>query len=252
MNEYDLADKVALVTGGSRGIGKAIALKLARNGAKVAVGSRRKETCEQVADEIAEAGSEGVGLKMDVTSEEDIEQAVDAVKEKWGRIDILVNNAGIFVQEKVDEMDTSTVDKILDVNLRGLILCTKHVVPTMKEQRDGKIINIGSIASFVGFQSAAVYCATKGAVANLTRELAMELGQHKINVNAVAPGMIDTAMTEDLLEDEDTKSSLLKKIPYGRIGQPDDIANAVAFLASDESEYITGERLIIDGGWLSK
>ena len=251
MNKYDLAGKVAIITGARRGIGKAIALRLARDGAKVVVADLDKEDCEKVVKEIEGAGGEGLALKLDVTNEEEIIEAVRKAKEKFGKIDILVNNAGIFIQEELDKMDTSKIDKILAVNLRGGILCTKHVLPEMKSNNYGKIVNIASVAGFVGYEMSSIYCATKGALVNITKELALELGKYKINVNAVAPGVIDTPMTKDFLEDEKTKAALLGKIPYGRIGKPEDIANAVAFLASDESEYITGHTLVADGGWLT-
>lgn len=251
MSKYDLTDKVAIVTGARRGIGKAIALKLAEGGAKVVVVDLDKEECENVVKEIEGFGGKGLALKLDVTKEEEIIEAIKKVKEKFGRIDILVNNAGIFIQEELDKMDTSKIDNILAVNLRGVILCTKYVLPEMKKNRYGKIINIGSIAGFVGFELSSIYCATKGALVNMTKELAAELGKYKINVNTVAPGVIETAMTKDLLKNENVKTAILGNIPYGRIGKPEDIANTAAFLASDESEYITGHTIVVDGGWLT-
>jgi len=251
MNKYDLAGEVAIITGARRGIGKAIALRLARAGAKVVVADLDKEDCEKVVKEIEGIGGEGLALKLDVTNEEEIIDAVRKTKEKFGKIDILVNNAGIFIQEELDKMDTSKIDKILAVNLRGVILCTKHVLPEMKGNSYGKIINIASVAGLVGFELSSIYCATKGALVNMTRELALELSKYKINVNAVAPGVRETPMTKGLLGDEKTKAALLGKIPYGRVGKPEDIANAVAFLASDESGYITGHTLVVDGGWLT-
>jgi len=248
----DLKDKVAIITGARRGIGKAIALRLAKDGAKVAVTDISKEDCEKVVKEIEELGSEGLALELDVTNEENIKEVVKTVKKKFGKIDILVNNAGIFVQEELDEMDTEKIDKILAVNLRGAILCAKYVLPEMKSQNYGKIISTASIAGFVGFALSSIYCATKGAIINITRELALELGKYKINVNAIAPGVIATDMTKDMLADEKIKAGLLAGIPYGRIGEPEDIANAVAFLASDESSYITGHTLVVDGGWLTQ
>lgn len=137
--------------------------------------------------EIEQLGGEGLALKLDVTSEEEIKEAIRKTKEKFGRIDILVNNAGIFIQEELDKMDTSKIDKIMAVNLRGVILCTKYVLPIMKKQNYGKIVNIASIAGFVGFELSSIYCATKGALINITRELALDLGKYKINVNAIAP-----------------------------------------------------------------
>lgn len=247
-----LEGKVAIVTGARRGIGRAIALKLAKEGANVVVTDLSKEDCEAVVKEIKGLGSNGIALKLDVTKEKDVKRVVESTKKKFGRIDILVNNAGIFIQEDLEKMDSSTINKIIDVNLKGPISFIKEVIPIMKKQRYGKIINIASIAGFVSFEKSSIYCATKGAIVNMNRELAVELGKYKINVNGVAPGVIETKMTEDLLKNKKTKSELLKNIPYGRTGKPEDIANAVAFLASDESEYITGETIVVDGGWTAK
>ncbi len=248
----DLKNKVAIVTGARRGIGKAIALKLAKQGAKVVVTDISKEDCQKVVEEIESLGSEGLALKLDVTNEEEIKQTVKTVKEKFGRIDILANNAGIFIQQELDKMETSAIDKELTINLRGAILCTKYVLPEMKSQNYGKIVNTASVAGFVGFEMASVYCATKGAIIAMTKELALELGKYKINVNAVAPGVIATDMTKDMLAQEEVKSGLMANIPYGRIGKPEDIANTVAFLCSEEGEYITGHTIPVDGGWLTR
>jgi len=247
----NLKDKVAIVTGARRGIGEAIALKLAREGAKVVVTDISQEDCQKVVDKIEKTGGEGLALKLDVTDEENVKNVVEAVKEKFGKIDILVNNAGIFIQQELDQMDTGRIEKEIAVNLKGAILCSKYVIPQMKIQKYGKIINTASIAGFVGFEISSVYCATKGGIIAMTKELAMELGRYKINVNAVAPGVIATDMTKDILTDEKAQEALLAKIPYGRVGRPEDIANAVAFLASDEAEYITGHTLVVDGGWLT-
>lgn len=250
--EKRLYKKVAIVTGARRGIGRAIALKLAKEGANVVVTDLSKEDCEDVVKEIKGLGSNGLALKLDVTNEKEIKKVVELTKKKFGRIDILVNNAGIFVQEELEKMDSSAINKIIDVNLRGPLFFIKQVIPIMKKQKYGKIINIASIAGFVSFEKSSVYCATKGAIVNMTRELAVELGKYKINVNGVAPGVIETKMTEGLLKNKKIKSELLKNIPYGRTGKPEDIANSVAFLASDESEYITGETIVVDGGWIAK
>jgi NAD(P)-dependent dehydrogenase (short-subunit alcohol dehydrogenase family) len=251
MNKYELNNKIAIVTGARRGIGEAIALKLAENKAKVVVTDVNKEDCELVTEKIKKAGGEAIALKLDVTDEGNIKEVVGIVKEEFGRIDILINNAGIFIQEELDKMDTSKIEKIIDVNLKGVILCSKYVIPEMKLQKYGKIISIASVAGFVGFDLSSIYCATKGGIINLTRELAIDLGKYKINVNAIAPGAIKTAMIEPLLADENIKAAILAKIPYGRIGRPEDIANGAAFLASGESEYITGHTIVVDGGWLA-
>jgi NAD(P)-dependent dehydrogenase (short-subunit alcohol dehydrogenase family) len=247
----DLKNKVAIVTGARRGIGKAIALKLAKSGVKVVVTDIDQKECQEVIEEIEELGEEGLALKLDVTDEENIKDVIQSVKEKFGQIDILVNNAGIFIQKELKDMDTSEIDKILSVDLKGVILCIKNIIPEMKEQKSGKIVNIASVAGFVGFELSSIYCAAKGGIVNMTKELALELGKHKINVNAVAPGVIETDMTNDLLADQNVKTALLSKIPYGRVGQPEDIANAVTFLSSKESEYITGHTIVVDGGWLA-
>jgi NAD(P)-dependent dehydrogenase (short-subunit alcohol dehydrogenase family) len=251
MNKYDLNEKVAIVTGARRGIGKGIALKFAENGAKVVVTDISKEDCEKVADEIKEKNGEALALKLDVTNEDEIKEVVNKTVEKYGKIDILVNNAGIYIANELENMETAEIDKELNINLKGPILCTKYVLPKMKEKNYGKIVTIASIAGFVGFAQSSIYCATKGALVNMTRELALDLGKNNINVNGIAPGVIDTPMTKDMLEDEQTKNGLMMNIPYGRIGKPEDIANAVAFLASDEAEYITGQTLAVDGGWLT-
>lgn len=193
-----------------------------------------------------------MALELDVTKEDEIEKVIQETKEKFGRIDVLVNNAGIFIQKNLEDMETSEINKLLDINLRGAIQCIKHVLPEMKNQKYGKIVNIASIAGIVGFNLSSTYCASKGALVNLTRELALDLGPYNINVNAVAPGVIETEMTEGMLSDEKTKEGLLSNIPYGRVGRPEDIASAVSFLADDESEYVTGQILAVDGGWLTK
>ncbi len=251
MSEHNLEGKVALVTGSRRGIGEAIAKKLAENGATVAVTDIDESDCAEVVEEIESQGGRALCYELDVTDEDQISEVVDDIVEEEGSIDILVNNAGIYKQEELEQMSKKEIESILDVNLKGTILCTRKVLPHMKDQRDGNIVNIASIAGFVGFPESSVYCATKGGVANFTRELALDVGEHGINVNGVAPGVIDTDMTTDLLEDEETRKGLLANIPKNRIGEPEDIAEAVTFLASEGADYITGQTLVVDGGWLA-
>jgi len=252
MNKYDIAGKIAMVTGARQGIGKGVALRLAQDGAKVIVTDINLEDCESVVKEIKNLGQEGFAIKLDVTDEQDIKRAIETVKEKYGRLDILVNNAGINIKHELDGMETSDIDKILAVNVRGAILCTKHATPIMKAQGYGKIINMASIASFEGYDIGfSIYTTTKGAILSLTRQQAIELGPYNINVNAVAPGVIVTPLTKGTLSDEKKKAARLSRTPLGRIGLPSDIANAVAFLASDESAYITGAAIVVDGGFLA-
>jgi 3-oxoacyl-[acyl-carrier protein] reductase len=251
MNVYDLTGKTAIVTGARQGLGRAIALRLAASGATTVVTDLDKDACERVLAEIRAAGGEGDTLRLDVSVEKEIQDAMEEVKKRFKRIDILVNNAGIYIQQEIETMATEDIDRVISVNLRGAILCTKYVLPEMKRNNYGKIVSIASIAGFVGFPSSALHSATKGALVAITRDLALNYAKYRINVNAIAPGVIETPMTADILQNEAEKEALLRNIPYGRIGRPEDIANGVAFLLSDESEYITGQTLVIDGGWIS-
>lgn len=244
---YNLKDKVAIITGARRGIGEAIALKLAKNGAKVVVTDISKEECEEVVKEIEKEGGKAIALKLDVTSEKEWKKVVGIVKEKFGRIDILVNNAGIVDIEEPG--DTSKIEKILSVNLKGVLIGINAVLPTMIEQKYGRIVNISSVAAFTSWPKIPTYSATKGGIIGLTKCYAGYLAGYNININAIAPGAIETKMLEEGLQKMGiTKEQVIQLIPKGRIGRPEDIANAVAFLVSDEADYITGEVLVVDGG----
>jgi len=247
----DLKNKVAIITGSRRGIGKAIALALAKAGANVVVSDINLDDCNKVVEEIKAINGNALAVKADVSNPEDVSQMINLTTEKFGKVDILVNNAGIYMQKSLTDVTEQDFDRTLDINLKGVFLCSKAVVPEMIKQGKGKIINIASIAGQVGFANSSAYCASKGAIINITRELALELAQYKINVNAIGPGVIETDMTKDLLEDKATKETLLANIPLSRIGKPEDIANAALFLASDNSDYITGITLFVDGGWLT-
>jgi len=247
----NLADRVVIVTGAMRGIGKAIALKLAKEGAKVVVTDVDQEECKEVVKEIEEIGRTGLALELDVTNEEDWHNAVKEVKEKFGKIDILINNAGICDLEEAG--DISKMEKILSVNLKGTIIGCNAVLPLMIEQKYGKIVNISSIAAIVSWPKIPTYSATKGGVIGLTKCYAGYLGQYNINVNAIAPGPIETKMLDDVLKKLGmTRDMVCKAVSKGRIGRPEDIANAVAFLASDDADYITGQVLVVDGGYTVK
>jgi NAD(P)-dependent dehydrogenase (short-subunit alcohol dehydrogenase family) len=244
----DLKNKVAIVTGAQRGIGESIALKLAELGAKVAVTDITKEGCEKVVEKITAKGGKAAAFKLDVTNEAEIKDVVAQVKEKFGRLDILVNNAGICLTEEAS--DTSKIDKTMNVDIKGVLSCSKAVLPMMIEQKYGKIVNIASIAGYVSWPKLHTYSAAKGAVIGLTKCMAGEFAGSGVNINAVAPGAIETKMLDDVLKELGmTREQTIQAIPRARIGEPEDIANAVAFLVSDEADYIVGQTLIVDGGY---
>lgn len=245
-----LENKIALVTGARQGIGKGIVKKLAQDGAKVAVTDIDKEDCQKVVEEIKKEGGEAKAFKLDVTSKENIKEVIESIKEEWGTIDILVNNAGIAILEDPEKYDLETVEKILDVNLKGALSMSYAVLPDMVEQNYGKIVNIASIAAYVAWQKIYTYAATKGGIVSFTKGLAGDYGAKGINVNAVAPGAIDTKMLDNVSKELGmSEDQLIQITPKGRVGKPEDIANAVAFLASDEADFITGQTLKVDGGY---
>jgi len=254
VKKMNLKDRVALVTGARRGIGEGIALALAQAGAKVVVTDVDQDDCQKVVDQIKESGQDGLALKVDVSNKEDVEEAVQKTVEKFNRIDILVNNAGIAQFKPFLELTEEEWDRTLDINLKGMFLCSQAAAREMAKNKYGRIVNTASIASGqvgVGFLNIAHYCASKGGVTALTEALALELAPLGINVNAVGPGIIETPMTKDILSDEKTKEGLMARIPKKRLGQPKDVASAVVFLASEEADYITGVILFVDGGWLA-
>jgi len=250
---FDLTGKKALVTGASRGIGRGIALALAKQGADVAVNYRSNEQeVLKVVEEIKGMGRDCFAVQADVSNAQSVAKMFEEIKNHWGKLDILVNNAGIAQFVAFEDLTEEQWDSVLDTNLKSQFLCSQQAVKLMSP--GSKIINLASIASGgvgVGFGRIAHYVASKGGSVALTEDLADELAVKGINVNAVAPGVIETDMTKDLLADEKTKAGLLAKIPKGRFGKPEDIGAAVAFLASEEADYITGAVLYIDGGWLA-
>ncbi|MGG4488897.1 3-oxoacyl-[acyl-carrier-protein] reductase [Metabacillus idriensis] len=239
--------KVALVTGASRGIGRAIALELAKNGANVAVNYAGSEAkANEVVDEIKALGREAFAVQADVSDSEAVAAMVKATVEQFGRLDILVNNAGITKDNLLMRMKDSEWDDVININLKGVFLTTKAVTRQMMKQRQGRIINIASIVGVSGNPGQANYVAAKAGVIGLTKTAAKELSSRNITVNAIAPGFITTDMTDKLTEE--VKTEMLKQIPLARFGEPSDISNAVTFLASDKSSYITGQTIHIDGG----
>jgi 3-oxoacyl-[acyl-carrier protein] reductase len=243
-----LTGKVAFVTGASQGIGLACALKLATVGATVAAAARNQEKLEQLVIEITAAGGSAAAFALDVTNEEQVKSTIKSAIAQFGKIDILVNNAGVTRDQLVMRMKRSDWDSVLLTNLTSAYLCIQQVTSSMLKQRWGRIINITSVFGQMGQAGQANYSASKAGLIGLTMAIARELGSRNITCNAVAPGFIETAMTE-VLGDE-FKQNAAKQIPLGRVGSPADVANAVAFLASDEASYITGHVLNVNGGML--
>lgn len=243
-----LKDKVAMVTGGGSGIGKAIALEFARQGAKVAVNGRKMKKLTEVANEIKKLGGEGLAVSGDISQIKEVDQIVKKVVRKFGKLDILVNCAGILVSADLAGHTEKIWDDTIDINVKGSFLCIQRAVPEMLKQGKGKVINIASIAGQIGFPNSAAYCASKGAIMGLTKALAMELAPKKINVNAIAPGDIRTPLNEHLLIVPEYLQARVDNTPYGRVGEVEDIAPGAVYLASDESDFVNGITLTIDGG----
>lgn len=242
-----LKDKVALVTGASRGIGREIAQTLAAYGASVIVNyNGSKDRADEVVEMISAAGGKAIAVKADVAKAEEIARLFEEAQAAFGRIDILVNNAGITRDNLILKMSEEEYDTVLDTNLKGAFLCMKHAAKIMLRQKNGRIINISSISGIAGNAGQANYCAAKAGLIGLTKSLAKELGSRWITVNAVAPGFIEMEMTEKL--SEQVKEGMLAQIPLKRAGSVKDIAEAVAFLASERAAYITGQTLSVNGG----
>lgn len=244
-----LRDRVAIVTGAGRGIGQAIAEAMAKEGAKIVVAEVSEQRGNKIAAEIKQAGGQAVFIKLDVSNSNEIKAAVENILKQFGKIDILVNNAALGQAESFLEGDEQRWDKVISVNLKGLILMTRAVVDNMIERKSGKIVNIASSTASVGTDHQVVYGASKGGVAAFTRGLAQEMAAYHINVNAINPGFVETPMSDrgrELLPDYFQK--MVGSIPWGRPGRPDDIAKVAVFLASDDSEYVTGQCIMVDGG----
>jgi len=243
----DISNKVAIVTGGGRGIGRAIALKLAEVGATVVINDvGEAEPAESVAEEIKAMGGQSLAILADVSSAEDVTRLVETTVSTYGKVDILVNNAGITRDHLLLRMTDEDWDKVLRVNLKSVFLCTRAVLKDMAKQRWGRIISISSVVGVVGNPGQANYASAKAGIIGFTRTVAKEVASRGITANAIAPGFIETGMTQQLKEE--WKQELRKRIPAGCFGSPRDVAEAVAFLASEEARYITGQVLGVDGG----
>jgi len=243
-----LSGRVALVTGASQGIGRTVALRLAKDGATVAVAARNQEKLNELVSEINTAGGKAAAFALDVADEEQVKATIKSVIAQFGKVDILVNNAGITRDQLVMRMKRADWDAVLSTNLTSAYLCIQQVIGSMLKQRWGRIINITSVFGQMGQAGQANYAASKAGLIGLTMAMAREVASRNITVNAVAPGFIDTNMTAAL--SEEFKQTAVKQIPLGRVGSPQDVASAVRFLASDEAAYITGHVLNVNGGLL--
>lgn len=242
----ELEGKVALVTGGAQGIGRAIGLLLAQKGATIVISDINIQKAEETAREIQSLGRNAVAFQVDVANFKEVEKMVDSIVEKFSRIDILINNAGITRDKLILRMSEEDWDSVIQINLKGTFNCTKAALKYMSRQRSGKIVNIASVVGMMGNAGQANYSASKAGIIGFTKTVAREFAQRGINVNAIAPGYIQTPMTDVL--PEKVKEELRRLIPMERLGQPEDVAQAVLFLVSEASSYITGQVLNVNGG----
>ncbi|MFZ3166543.1 MAG: 3-oxoacyl-ACP reductase family protein [Candidatus Methanoperedens sp.] len=253
-----LKGKVAVVTGSGTGIGQAIAAYFAAEGASVTVNCHERKAQETV-DRIKKVGGKFIVVQADVSKSDEVDRLISRTIEKFGRLDILVNNAGIFSAHPAHETSEEEWDAMIDVNLKGAFLCSKRAIPELLKNENeneneiikGKIINIASIAGIVGFEASPAYCASKGGLILLTKQMALDYAP-QININAICPGVIETSMTSESLKDEGTKKDLMASTPARRPGKPEEIASAAVFLASNDADFITGASLVVDGGWTIK
>lgn len=250
----DLKNKVAIITGARRGMGRSHALALAQAGAKVVVVDISLEECEKVVQEIKKNEGEAIAVKCDVAKKEEVDQMVQAAVKEWGKVDILVNNAGICQFKPFLDMTEKEWDLTLSVNLKGYFLCAQAAATEMLKQKSGAIVNIASVAMGqigVGFPGLTHYCASKGGIVGMSEAMAIELAPYNIRVNVISPGAIDTPMIDPVRQDKASMDGILGRVPLHRVGKPEEVANAVVFLSSDEASYITGSTLVVDGGWLA-
>jgi len=250
----ELKNKVAIITGARQGMGKTHALTLAKAGAKVVVSDISEEDCQKVVEEIEKEGGKALAVKCDVSKKKEVEEMVKKTVKKFGKVDILVNNAGICQFKPFLELTEEDWDRTIDINLKGYFLCSQAAAKEIAKQKSGAIVNIASVAmgqQGIGFLSLVHYCASKGGIVSMTEALALELAPHNIRVNAIAPGIIDTPMIGSVKKDPKTMEATLGRVPLRRAGKPQEVSNLVLFLASDESSYMTGTAIVVDGGWLA-
>lgn len=251
-NVTRLKGKVAVVTGGGSGIGRAIALVFGREGAKVAVLGRSQERMEGVVKELGQMGVEGRAIRCDVTKGQDTRRAVEEVEEAFGDVNVLVNNAGIWSASTVETISEEEWDRVIETNLKGPFLMSRAVLPSMRRAGGGAIVNVGSVLGLVGMKERAAYCASKGAVTLLTKAMALDHAHENIGVNCICPAIVETELVRGLFSETEAgrkaREVRIGTLPLGRFGQPNDVAETAAFLASDESSWITGTAIPIDGG----
>ena len=247
-----LEGKVALISGGARGMGAVEAKLFAVEGAKVVIGDVLEAEGKETEAEINESGGECIFIRLDVTASSDWQAAVDLAVQRFGGLHILVNNAGISNRATLEDTSDEAWDRMLDINAKGVFLGTRHAIPAMRSSGGGSIINISSIYGLIGSRTSAAYHASKGAVRLLTKATAIQHASENIRCNSVHPGFIQTPMTEASFSDEEHRERLIANTPIGRLGVPEDIAKGVLYLASDESSYVTGAELVIDGGFTAQ
>lgn len=246
---FDLTGKVAIVTGAGRGLGRTMALALAAAGADVALASRTAAEIESLQHEIGQLGRAAVAITTDVTNEAAVERLVDETLHRFGRVDILVNNAGVNIRKPALELSLAEFEQVLDTNLKGYFLCARAAGRHMVARRSGKVINISSIMGVVALPNQTAYASSKGAIEQLTKVLALEWAESNVQVNALAPTYFETELTRPLFEDPERNRFITERTPMKRWGQPHELAGAVVFLASDASNFVTGQTLLVDGGW---
>lgn len=244
-----LKDKVAIVTGAGAGIGRGIAQMFATEGAKVVIAELDETGGQDTVRAIIENGGEAEFVKTDVSKFADCQAMVQKAVERFGKLDIIVNNAGIIKYGKIEVTSEEDLDAVINVDLKGVFFGAKVAIPELKKSGSGRIINIASVAALQGFAELGAYCAAKGGVVALTRVLALELAKDKIRANAICPGGIESNMSKGMESDPKQMEGFLANVPVGRIGKPADIAAAAVWLASDETDYVTGQEIVVDGGW---
>jgi meso-butanediol dehydrogenase / (S,S)-butanediol dehydrogenase / diacetyl reductase len=251
-NVTRLKGRVAIVTGGGSGIGRAIALVFGREGSKVAVLGRRREALDGVVKELAQSGAEGRAIPCDVTQSADTQRAVENVEREFGRVDVLVNNAGVLSVSTVENISEEEWDRVIETNLKGPFLMARAVLPALRRASGGVIVNIGSVLGLVGMKDRAAYCASKGALTLLTKAMALDHAHENIRVNCLCPAIVETELVKGLFSESEAgrqaRDARIAGLPLGRFGQPNDIAELAAFLASEEASWITGTAIPVDGG----